>query len=220
MNNANPASTPLDNRQVLSKADGPAPDDTETLREMATIPYQEAIGSLLYTAICTRPDIAFAVQTLSQFSSNPGPKHWTAIKRVIRYLKNTEDFGLTLGGSDLDTTRLIGWCDADWVHDPDDRKSITGFTFFLGVGAVCYSSKKQTSVALSTAEAEYMGAGAAMREALWLRALLQELGYPQKGPTIINNDNQASISISKDPAHHSRSKHIDIRHHFIRKCVT
>lgn len=163
MTDANTAPTPLNNRQVLSKSDGPASNDAETQKGMADIPYQEAIGSLLYTAICTRPDITFAVQMLSQFSSNPGPKHWTAVKCVIviRYLKGTVDFGLTLGGSDIDTTRLIGWCDADWVHDPDDRKSITGFTFFLGTGAICYSSKKQTSIVLSTMEAEYMGAGAA-----------------------------------------------------------
>ncbi len=220
MNDANMAPTPLDNCQVLSKADSPTPDDAETLKMMAAIPYQEAISSLLYKAICTRPDIAFAMQTLSQLSSNPGPKHWTAVKHVIQYLKGTKDFSLTLSGSDLDTTQLIRWCDVDWACDLDDRKSITSFTFFLGVGAVCYSLKKQTSVALSTAEAEYMGAGAATREALWLRAILQELGYPQKGPTIINNDNQVSILISKDPAHHSQSKHIDICHHFIHECVT
>ncbi len=195
-------------------------NNMDTLKTIATIPYQEAIGSLLYAVICTHPNIVFTVQTLSQFLSNLGPKYWTAVKSVIRYLKGTVDYGITLGRSDINTTRLIGWCNPDWACNLDDRKLITGFTFFLGIGTMCYSSKKQTSVALSTAEAKYMGTGVAAKEALWLRTLLKELGYSQQGPTVIHNDNQASISISKDPAHHLHSKHIDIQHHFIRECVT
>lgn len=102
--NTNTVPTPLDNQQVLSKANGPAIDDSKTIKMMAAILQQEAIGSLLYVDIYTRSDIVFTVQTLYQFSNNPGPKHWTAVKHVIQYLKGTEDFGVMLGGLDLDTT--------------------------------------------------------------------------------------------------------------------
>lgn len=156
---------------------------------MEAYPYQSAVGELMYAAICIHPDIAFVVQTLGQFSSNPGIPHWQAIKQVMYYLKGTHNYGLILGGADINTLHLIGWCDANWAHDPNDRKSTSGYSFFLGSGAVCYRLKKQTSIALSTAEAEYMAAVTATCEAFgsihFCKNLVStRLGSPLLTPTI------------------------------------
>ncbi|KAJ8481821.1 hypothetical protein ONZ51_g5747 [Trametes cubensis] len=199
-----PVSTPMDPNVKLLKE----PEDTD-LSEMKDIPYQAAIGTLMYAALGTRPDISYAVQTLSQFSSRPGPSHWTAVKRVFRYLKGTLDHGITYGR----------YSDADWGANPVDCKSISGYAFLIGGGVVAWSSKKQAVVALSSTEAEYMAISYAARHTIWMRTLLSELTFVQKGPTQLNADNLSAIALSRDNVHHARSKHIDIRHHFIRECV-
>ena len=112
-----------------------------------------------------------------------------------------------------------GYCDSDWGSSKDDRRSVTGYTFMLGGGAVSWQSKKQPTVALSSVEAEYMAACQAAREALWWQKLLHELGVARHPTTVIHSDSQGSIALSKNPEHHARSKHIDIRHHFIREQV-
>ena len=114
---------------------------------------------------------------------------------------------------------LTGYCDADWAGDLDERKSTTGYAFYVGDGLVSWNSKRQTTVALSTAEAEYMSATQATKEALWLKQLLNELGLTQFQPVLLRSDNQGCIALTKNPAYHSRTKHIDIRHHFIRDSV-
>ncbi|TFY52997.1 hypothetical protein EVJ58_g9696 [Rhodofomes roseus] len=194
---------------------------------MKTKPYQAIVGSLMYAALGTRPDISYAVQSLSQYNSRPNEDHWKAAKHVRRYLKGTQDFAITYGGSSDDLNvkafyrnfRLEGYSDADWGANPDDRRLISGYAFLVGNGIVAWSSKKQTMVALSTMEAEYMAISYATRHAIWLRALLAELTFAQDGPTPINADNQSAIALSKDNVNHSRSNHIDIRHHFIRECI-
>jgi hypothetical protein len=179
--------------------------------------YPEQVGALLYVTQ-TRPDCQYAVSTLAQFSSNPGKAHFEAVKRVLRYLKGTAHFGLTFGrsGGHID---LIGWTDSDWAQDPDSRRSIGGFVFDVAGGSVSWSSKKQPTVALSTVEAEYMAASNATKEAIWLRTLLRDLGFTQTLATTIHADNQGCIALSRNPVSHSRAKHIDIRHHFIRERV-
>jgi hypothetical protein len=114
---------------------------------------------------------------------------------------------------------LSGYCDADWAGDLDERKSTTGYAFYVGDGCVSWNSKRQPTVALSTAEAEYMAATQATKEALWLKQLLNELGFTQSQAIRIHSDNQGCIALTKNPAYHSRTKHIDIRHHFIRDSV-
>jgi len=158
------------------------------------------------------------VSTLAQFSGNPGKAHFEAIKRVLRYLKGTASFGLVFGGSgnDLD---LVGWTDSDWAQDPDSRRSVGGFVFDVAGGSVSWSSKKQPTVALSTVEAEYIAASNATKEPIWLRTLLGDLGFTQGQATTIHADNQGCIALSRNPVAHSRAKHIDIRHHFIRERV-
>ena len=186
--------------------------------DMARVPYRSAVGSLMYAMVATRPDIAAAVSAVSRFMENPGSEHWTAVKHIMRYLKNTADWVLTLGsGCKL---QLVGYCDADWAGgDLDGRRSTTGYTFSLGSGSIVWSSKRQPTVALSTTEAEYMATTNAAREAIWLRRLLGELGYTQAEPTVIYSDNQGSIKLAHNPVHHSRTKHIDVQHHFVRELV-
>lgn len=178
LQDANPAPTPLDDAEQLVQDDGAA-DETHTKSEYAT-----AIGMLMYAAICTRPDIAFAVQTLSQFNQKPTKTHWSAIKRVFRYLSGTRSFKLTYGGDGTDS-ELIGFTDADWASNRIDRRSISGYCYMIGGGAVTWSSKKQPIVALSSAEAEYIAETHSGREALWLRRLLSSFGSPQDEPTLI-----------------------------------
>ena len=173
----------------------------------------------MYAMMGTRPDLAFAVAALSQFSSNPGQPHWDTIKHVLRYLRGTAGYKLTYGGRPGASLLFDGYCDSDWGSNIDDRRSITGYVFTLGGGAVSWQSKKQPTVALSSVEAEYMAAAQAAREALWWQKLLRELGVARHPATVIHTDSQGSIALSKNPEHHARSKHIDIRHHFIREQV-
>jgi hypothetical protein len=148
--------TPMDHTIKLSKAD--CPSTPEQIRDMSNIPYQSAVGAIMYAMLGTRPDIAFAITTLSQFSSNPGPKHWMAIKRLLRYLRGTLNYSLTYGniGNHM-TPSLVGYCDADWGSNVDDRRSITGYVFLLSGGAVSWQAKRQPTVALSSVEAEIYG---------------------------------------------------------------
>jgi hypothetical protein len=212
LENASTVSTPMVPGQTLLKRDGPSD-------KVASGLYAIAIGSLLYAAMCTRPDIAFAIQSLSQFTSNPGPEHWTAVKRVLRYLKGTRDYALTYTGQDDEgkPIKVIGYTDADWGSNPVDRKSISGYSYMLGGAAISWSSKKQPTVALSSTEAEYIAATHATRQAVWLRQLLHELFVPQENPTQLLMDNQSAIALTRDAQFHPRTKHIDIQYHFIRE---
>jgi hypothetical protein len=186
-----------------------------------TYGYAQLIGSLMYLALGTRPDIAFAVNKLAQYTSNPKPLHWTAVKRIFRYLKHTKNFSLTYGGDDEDVqnTDLNIFCDADWGNDSADRKSISGFVITMAGGAVSWSSKKQQTVALSTAEAEYVSATHVTKQVLWHRSLFTELDFPLPSTSTIFTDNQAAISISHHPEFHARTKHIDISYHFLRDLI-
>jgi hypothetical protein len=207
-------------KEKLSSSQSPKTDDEwhDISNAFKSLNYLEGVGSLLY-ACQTRLDIAHASGVLAQFGANPGKPHYEALKRVLRCLKGTAHFGLTFGGSN-DKTDLIGWSDADWAQDLDSRCSISAFVFDFAGGYVSWSSKKQPTVALSTAEAEYMAALNATKEAIWLRTLLKDLGFPPTTATTIHADNQACIALARNPVAHSRAKHIDIHHHFIRKRVT
>jgi transposase InsO family protein len=218
-----PVATPLATGVKLLKSDCPSsPEDVEA---MSAIPYQQAIGAIMYAMQGTRPDIAYAVTALSQFSHNPGHVHWTGVKRLLRYLRGTIDFKLTYAGSPSSPAdirsfpALSGFCDADWGSDLNDRRSITGYVFTLAGGAISWQSKKQPTVALSSVEAEYMASTQATKEALWWRTFLKELGFSIESPTQLFSDSQGSIALAKNPEYHSRTKHIDIQHHFVREHV-
>lgn len=180
--------------------------------------YQSIIGGIMFAMLCTRPDIAFAVTTLSQFASNPLPTHTQALHRVLKYLKGTVDQAITYTGIGPISAAptLIGYSDADWAQSYD-RRSVTGYTFILCGGAISWQSKKQRTVALSTVEAEYMAITHASKEAIWWRSVLNGLGYDVTAPTTLWSDSQGSISLAGNPEHHARTKHIDIQYHFIRQ---
>ena len=203
--------TPMVPGVVYSRDDSPsAPIEMDRMRR---VPYREAIGSLMYASVATRPDITFAVSTLSQFLDNPGNAHWEAVKRIFRYLSGTRDFELTYGGDRHD---LVGYTDADGATQ-DHRRAISGHVFLIDGGAISWSSRKQELVTLSTAEAEYVAATHAAKEAIWLRRLIHELFPSLARPTTLYCDNQAALKLIKDDNYRARTKHIDIRYHFVRQ---
>lgn len=184
--------------------------------EIIDVPYASLIGSLLYLSNCTRPDVTYAVNRLSSFNANPTEIHWKAAKRVLRYLKQTKTKGLFYSKNNLN--ELHGFCDSDWANNLIDRRSTTGYLFMLNGNVISWNSKRQTTVAASTAEAEYMALFEGTKEMIWLLKLLGHLNEN----TDSNNlacDNQSAIAIAKNPVHHQRTKHIDIKYHFIREKV-
>lgn len=210
MQDVKPAATPLEVNAKLKRL------ETE-VKEMKDIPYRSAVGSLMYAMVGTRPDIAAAVGVVSRHLERPGLEHWQAVKRIFRYLKGSLDMAIEYGCSKSRRLQLSGYCDADWGGDMTDRRSTTGYVFMMAGGAVSWNSRKQPTVALSSTEAEYMALSGAVQEAIWLRQLLRDLGYAQQGATPIYEDNQGCINLANNPVSHSRTKHIDIRHHFVRE---
>jgi hypothetical protein len=205
----------------LSKAQGPASEKER--EEMKDTPYRDAVGSLIWLAGQTRPDIAFPVSVLTRFMSDPGAAHWTNAKRVLRYLKGTTRTKLQYGArrrGDTSTTAnvcvLEAWSDADWAADVDGRKSMTGYVVLLNGNVIAWSSKKQPTVAMSTAEAEYMGMSAAAEELMWMRQFVTEIGMTYKRPIVLRTDNQTARVLATGEVSSTRTKHIDIRHHQIR----
>ena len=188
--------------------------------------YQRLVGCLLYLAIATRPDISYYAMWLGQFNAVPTRVHFLAAKHVLRYLAGMKNLALRLGASSprVPSTlsgymQNVGCTDADWASDAADRKSISGYSFYFQGSLVSWSAVKQKSIALSSTEAEYYAMTHAFKEALWLRTFLTILKLPVPRPFPILSDNQAACSLSNSPAISARSKHIDIRHHFIRDHV-
>ena len=182
---------------------------------MSRVPYASAVGSLMYAMVCTRPDIAHAVGTVSRFLSNPGREHWNAVKWILRYLHGTVDMKLCFGG---DKPTLMGYSDSDMAGDIDSRKSTSGYLIKFAGGAVAWQSRLQRCVALSTTEAEFIAITEACKEVLWLKKFLQELGFRQDNYSLFV-DSQSAIHLGKNPTFHSRSKHIDVRYHWIRDAL-
>ena len=222
MSDSKPMATPLNPAVKLRKKTSVDHDSTDKDSKDLGLPYQSAVGALMYAMLGTRPDIAYAVTTLSQFNNNPTPEHWTAVMRVLRHLNGTKDYKLEYsGGTNIGDEILFGYCDADWASNVDDRRSVTGYVFMLACGAISWQTKKQPTVALSSVEAEYMAATQATKEAIWFRQFFKELGMIKvvPSPTIILSDSQGSIALTKNPEYHSRTKHIDIQHYFLRDHV-
>jgi hypothetical protein len=210
MENSHGAFTPLETGTVL-EASG---EGTELCGE--NVPYREAVGALMYLMTGTRPDIATAVSMVSRFLSAPRLHHWTAVKRIFRYVLKTANQGICFTRrGDLNIT---GYSDADWAGDLESRKSRSGYIFMLGGGAVSWQSRLQDTVALSTAEAEYVAAVEAGKEAVWYGELMRQLGEESISLSL-NVDNQSAIHLAKNPVYHRRSKHIETRYHKIREWV-
>ena len=188
---------------------------------MKGIPYVSAVGALLYLATATRPDIAYTVSTLCRFNSNPGMEHWKAVKHLMRYIKGTVDMKLTYSPSPSRSDEpFVSYTDADHGGDSDTARSTSGYLLCIGTGAVSWSSKLQSIVALSTTEAEFVAAVEAGKEMVWMRHLLGELGYKVKQPSVFRIDNQSALTVAKNPEHHGRMKHLDMRYFWLRRAVS
>ncbi len=262
LDKAHTATTPMKESATLeTRTDGQA---STAERER----YQGMIGSIMFSMVETRPDVAFATSVASRFAKNPGHRHMEAVKTILRYLKGSRERGITYGDLDQEDLLLEGYSDSDWAGDRESRRSTSGFIFLLIGGPVSWCSKRQSTVALSSTEAEYIALTLAAKEATWLRPLLTELGLlqPNQQHALIrvsqNNtsvqsinrdlrdergggdedelvrkieqaetsketeivvplkgDNQGSVALAHNPVFHSRTKHIDIQHHYIRNEV-
>ena len=215
MENAKTVSTPMEVNTKITKE--MSPKSEEERAEMSNRPYRELVGSLIYLANATRPDIAFAASTLSRFCNDPGETHWYYAKRILRYLKGTSHYSIKYVKNE-DT--FTAYTDSDWAGDEDDRRSCTGNVVILANGPISWKSRKQTSVALSTMEAEYAGLAEISREVVYVKRLLTYMGFKLvKGSINVYCDNQSAIELSKNAVFHKRSKHIDISFHFTRELV-
>lgn len=199
--------TPLVKKNMEKRTDGQVEE---------SYPYQNLIGGLMYLAVNSRPDIAYATSYLSQYNTCYTKEHWNAAKRVLQYLKGTINYSLVYrrGGKPLE-----GYCDADWANCTIDRRSYTGYVFKLSGGLVSWESKKQPTVALSSAEAEYMALASATKEACYLRRFIYEITGILSSVNLAS-DSQSAINLVRNPVHHSRTKHIDTRFHFIREKIS
>lgn len=214
MTDARPVSTPM--IEVLSREAG-----ERALGEAETSEFRSMMGSLIYPSSVVRLDTTFAVQALCRCMAAPREPHLVAAKRVLRYLSGTKDHGLVYRAMEDDEAGLTlsGYVDADLAGDPDNRRSTSGYVILLGGGVISWGSRQQPVVAASTADSEYMAAFEGTKEVLYLRQLLGELGFSQKGSTIIREDNEACRAWAEGRGNRRRAKHIEIRYHFTRERV-
>ncbi|XP_022014710.2 uncharacterized mitochondrial protein AtMg00810-like [Helianthus annuus] len=208
MTDCKPCTTPVDIASKLSAADGNLLSDGSLYRSLA--------GALQYLTF-TRPDISYAVQQVCLFMHTPREPHFAFLKRILRYIKGTLDYGLRLTASS--TSSLIAYSDADWAGCPDSRRSTSGYCVFLGNNLISWSSKRQPTVSRSSAEAEYRGVANAVAETSWLRNLLLELQVPVSRATIVYCDNISAVYLSDNPVQHQRTKHVELDIHFVREKV-
>jgi hypothetical protein len=219
MVDCNPRNTPRDYAVKLTVKDCPEHKSDESIN-MKEVPYRSAVGALNHLAVTTRPDISHSVGQVARYGHNPGRLHWVAVKHILRYLRGTLNLGICFS-RDQCHMPLTGWCDSDWAGDIDQFRSTSGNVFTLCGGPVSWLSKLQPVVALSTAEAEYMALSICVQQACWFRNVLSELGLIQLNHSIpINVDNAACKAIANDQVYHSRVKHMAIKYHFSRECVS
>ena len=213
LSTCNPARNPLPyNFRPLIATD-------EEFEAAKHLPYPQVVGSILYASTVTRPDLSQAAGVLSRFISKWSNAHWLAAKHVLRYIRGTSDLCLTFT-RESGKRIALGYANADWGGDLDTRRSTTGYVFKVYGGVVAWKSRRQPTVALSTTEAEYMASADATRQAIWLRHLLDDLQLGLGAePLPIFNDNAGTIALAKNPVNHERTKHIGIRHHFLREKV-
>jgi hypothetical protein len=171
----------------------------------------------MYAMLGSRPDICFAVNKLAQFGLNPDEEHLAAAQHVFQYLKATRDYRLTYDGNA--GSELVGWCDADWASDPDNRRSTTGYVFKVGSGSIAWATRKQRTVALSSTESEYMALTESLQHAIWTAQILKNLDFGFDLPLSIHCDSKGARDLAKNNTFHKLSKHIDIRYHYIREKI-
>ncbi|KAJ0583006.1 putative RNA-directed DNA polymerase [Helianthus annuus] len=208
MSSCKPCSTPVDLSSKLSATDGALFSDPTLYRSLA--------GALQYLTF-TRPDLSYAVQQVCLFMHEPRDPHFAFMKRIIRYLQGTIDYGIRIVRSA--SSDLVAYSDADWGGCPDSRRSTSGYCVFLGDNLISWSAKRQPTVSRSSAEAEYRGVANAVAETTWIRNLLFELHTPLTRASVVFCDNVSAVYLSNNPVQHQRTKHIEIDIHFVREKV-
>ena len=210
MQECNPCDTPAVPGNRLTKQMEPSTE--EEISRMNVVPYASLVGALMYVMTCTRPDISFSVIELTRFMRNPGPEHWTAAKRVLRYLKSTQLLGIRYHGN---KTELSAYSDSDWASDTETRKSTTGYIMMICNGPISWQSKRQSVIALSSVEAEYYALTATIQEVIHLQQLLLQLDVKLSNISV-HIDSKGGQFLAESEGFRPRSKHIDVKHHFIR----
>jgi histone deacetylase 1/2 len=205
-----PATTPMITTDKLSAHDGTplSPDDATR--------YRSIVGGLQYLTL-TRPDISFAVNKVCQYLQAPRDTHWTAVKRILRFVKLTVCHGLTIHRTSA--TLLSAFSDADWAGNIDDRRSTGGYAIFYGGNLIAWNARKQATVSRSSTESEYKSVANATAEIIWVQSLLKELGVSQSRIPILWCDNIGATYLSANPVFHARTKHIEVDFHFVRERV-
>ncbi|KAH9647652.1 hypothetical protein KPL70_025267 [Citrus sinensis] len=217
MTSCKPVMTPIATHFKLSSLQCPKTEEEKL--EMAKIPYANAVGCMMYAMVLTRPDISYALSVVSRYMVSPGKEHWRAVKWVLRYLSGTLSHGLVYGKSGIKSEGIFGFVDSDFAGDLDRRRSLAGYLYMLDGCLINWKASLQHVVALSTTEVEYTAAAEAVKEALWMKGLIAELGVSQKTVDVFC-DSSSAIYLSKNPAHHEKTKHVDIKLHFIRNVVS
>jgi histone deacetylase 1/2 len=207
-----PVSTPMMSSDKLSATDGTLLSSEESTR------YRGIVGGLQYLTM-TRPDLSFAVNKVCQYLHAPRCTHWSAVKRIIRYVQGTLSHGLLLRRPTTSSDLLSAFSDADWAGDADDRRSTGGHAIFYGGNLVAWSARKQATVSRSSTESEYKALANATAELIWVQALLGELGVSQSCPPVLWCDNIGATFLSANPVFHARTKHIEVDFHFVRERV-
>ncbi|GJT08970.1 hypothetical protein Tco_0843432 [Tanacetum coccineum] len=185
------------------------PSTPAEVKRMKGIPYASAVGSIMYVVRCIRPDIVFSQNLTSRYQQNPGESHWTAVKNILKYLRNTKDMFLVYGGDSKTELGVTCYTDASWETDRDDLRSQMGFVFVMNGGAVDWKSSKQSTTAMSSMEAEYIAAAEAAMEAIWIRKFIFGLGVVPSidRPMDMYCDNTCAITIADEPGVPKGAKH-------------
>ena len=216
MENCKPRSTPSEANLDVYASESDDSDHSPSPEDVTR--YREIVGSLVYAMTCSRPDLTWIITKLSQHLARPTQADWMIITHVLRYIKGTLNQKLTFRKSQNGPLQLLGHSDSDWASSKDDRKSITGYCFTLNPAGpiIAWKSRKQPTVALSSCEAEYMALTNATQEAMFLLYLTRDFGQKSRLPIMIMGDNQGSLDMVRNDISNDRSKHIDIKHHYIR----
>ncbi|KAL1216951.1 Retrovirus-related Pol polyprotein from transposon RE2 [Cardamine amara subsp. amara] len=220
---AKPAKTPLeDGYKVRRKGETRTAKDGKEEKDPLDNPYEDPlhyrrlVGKLIYLTL-TRPDLCFSVSQVSQHMQNPTIYHWSMVDRILRYIKGSPGQGIWMGNNG--SAEMVGYCDADYAGDTNDRKSTTSYCTFVGGNLVTCKTKKQKVVYCSSAESEYRAMRKLTNELVWLKALLTDLGIETKKPIMMHCDNQAAIHIASNSVFHERTKHIEVDCHKVREKI-
>ena len=215
LNDSKSVSTPMDPLLKLTKELEASTDEEK--RYMSTVPYRQAVGSLMYVMVATRPDIATAVGQCSRYLENPGKAHWSTAKRIITYLRCTKELELVLNCTN--SMELLAYADSELGRTEDKGRSTTGYLFTYGGGPISWKSQRQNQTVDNTMAAEYIACAESVKELLYLQNLLSELGFAQAIPWILYNDNQSCIALAKDPVMSKGAKFLNLKYHLVREQV-